>query len=500
MLCEIEWAIKKLKNNATGNDGISAELLKHIGHKGVQILHGICQKVWRAGQWPADWTESIIIPLHKKGSTKKCENYRTISLMSHASKILLAIINKRMESYIDRQIPREQAGFVAGRGTREQILNVRQLIEKSREFNSPILMCFIDYAKAFDCVNWHSMFRIMREMGVPAHLTALVQNLYLDGTARVKMENSLSGSFKNERGVRQGCILSPKLFNLYGEYIIRKSLDGWSGGVKVGGQTISNLRYADDTTLLARSEAELAEAFHRMEIESEVLGLKINKNKTKLMIIDRAGSLQRSDELRELEQVHSFVYLGSLVSDTGSCKQEICRRIQIAKQAMTRLDKIWRDRGISRPTKVRLVKTLVFSIFLYGAETWTVKSYECNRIDAFEMWCWRKLLRIPWTAHRTNASIRSELRITTRLSGVCLKRVLGFFGHIVRREPDNLERAILLGGVEGRRGRGRIPTRWTDQVKDALGETVYNAATRAMDREGWRNFVNQWGHDDHDPQ
>ena len=281
---------------------------------------------------------------------------------------------------------------------------------------------------------------------------------------------------------------------------MRRTLDGWTGGIKVGGQLISNLRYADDTTLLARSEAELADAFRRIERESEILGLKINRSKTKLMIVDREGGTARTGELHDLEQVHDFVYLGSVVSDNGGCKEELGRRIQMGKQAMTRLDKIWRDRGISRCTKVRLVKSLVFSVFLYGVETWTMKSYERARIDAFEMWCWRKLLRIPWTAHRTNVSILQELQIKTRLSVVCLKRVLGLFGHIVRREPDNLERTILFGGVEGKRARGRIPTRWTDQIREVTGGSLYEAAERARDRVEWRYVIDQWGLDNHDPQ
>ena len=151
-------------------------------------------------------------------------------------------------------------------------------------------------------------------------------------------------------------------------------------------------------------------------------------------------------------------------------------------------------------TKKRLVKTLVFSVFLYGAETWTLRSYERSRVDAFEMWCWRRLLRIPWTAHRTNESILSELRITTRLSTICIRRILTYFGHVVRRDSDNLEKTMLLGRVEGSRGRGRTPIRWTDQVKEATGTAISVAIRMATDRAQWSNFAQNWHPVGHDPQ
>ena len=141
----------------------------------------------------------------------------------------------------------------------------------------------------------------------------------------------------------------------------------------------------------------------------------------------------------------------------------------MAKGAMSNLNTIWKSRNIHLSTKIRLVKSLVFSIFLYGAETWTMKSRERARIDALEMWCWRRLLRVPWTAHRTNTSILTELKIEERLSTVCMRRVLQYFGHIARRGPDNLERVFLTGSVEGNRGRGRSPMRWSDQVKEVTG-------------------------------
>ncbi|XP_037872901.1 LINE-1 retrotransposable element ORF2 protein [Bombyx mori] len=373
LLQEVEAAINRLKQKACGRDSVTALMLKSLGSDGTKILHSICQKVWRTGQWPEDWTESILIPLHKKGSTRKCENYRTISIISHASKILLHIINKRLESFISRQIAKEQAGFVKGRGTREQILNIRQLIEKAREFNVPMALCFIDYAKAFDCINWKKMFDVMQEMGIPDHLVSLVQTLYMDGITRVRMNNEFFHPFKPERGVRQGCILSPQLFNLIGEHIMRLVLENWEGGIRVVGHRINNLRFADDTTIIGTSERELHELLRRVEVVSKDYGLCINRSKTKLMFVDRAGTMTRTHELRDLDVVQEFVYLGSLISSDGDCDREVVRRAQMSKSAVKRLEKIWRNRSISKKTKIKLMRTLIFSIFLYASETWTLK-------------------------------------------------------------------------------------------------------------------------------
>lgn len=179
LLSEIKEAIRDLKTNkAPGADGITAEVIKELGDNGAKILQDICNKIWHSEHWPKDWAKSAFIPIHKKGSTRKCQNYRTIALISHASKILLRILDQRLRRYLDYQIPPEQAGFVKGKGTKNQIFNIRQLIEKAREFNMPMLLCFIDYKKAFDCVKWNYLWRVLREMGVPHHLMILIRNLY----------------------------------------------------------------------------------------------------------------------------------------------------------------------------------------------------------------------------------------------------------------------------------------------------------------------------------
>ena len=194
----------------------------------------------------------------KKGNPKECSNYCTIALISHASKVMLKILQARLQQYVNREVPDVQAGFRKGRGTRHQIANICWIIEKAREFQKNIYSCFIDYAKAFDCVDHNKLWKILKEMGIPDQLTCLLRNLYAGQEVTVRTGHGTTDWFQVGKEVRQGRILSPCLFNLYAEYIMQNArLDEAQAGIKIAGRNINNLRYTDDTTLMAESEEEL---------------------------------------------------------------------------------------------------------------------------------------------------------------------------------------------------------------------------------------------------
>lgn len=261
-------------------------------------------------------------------------------LLNISCKILLKILDQRLHRYLEFQIPPKQAGFVKGRGTRDQIFNSRQLIEKAREFNTPMLLCFIDYKKAFDCVRWSSLWVVLKEMRVPDHLVTLISNMYKSNEATIRLDNKTSKSFKVQRGVRQGCVLSPRLFNEYGECIMRRALENFDGGVSINGKKINNLRYADDTTLVAKDENEMTEILERVASETQALGFEINMEKMKLMIIDRNNTMRMRNLQNRLDVVDNFIYLGALITNKGGCEEEIRRRIALARTAMSNLTKI----------------------------------------------------------------------------------------------------------------------------------------------------------------
>lgn len=492
---EVHAAIKKLKDNkAVGIDRISAEVLKSLDEKGQNIIHQLCQRIWETCAWPEDWSTSVIIPIHKKGSTTYCNNYRLISLITHVSKIMLYILQARLESFISRQIAPEQAGFVKGRGAREQILNIRQLVEKAREYYTPTYLCFVDYEKAFDNVKWSQLWRVLQKMGVPRHLITLIKQLYEDSTAVVQIESTVSEKCKIRKGVRQGCVLSPLLYNIYSEFIMRLVLDNWNGGIRIGGKKISNLRFADDTVLIAENEEELLELLNKLENMSADYGLRVNYSKTKIMIIDRESENRGQPVgIGGCEVVQQFIYLGSTLHNSGSCEPEIRRRIQLAKVAMTQLTKLWRDRNLTKNTKIQLVRALVFPVFSYGSETWVIRAADRRRIDAFEMWCWRRMLRVPWTARRTNISILNEIRPQQRLSSLTYGRILKFFGHINRN--DNIEKLVVQGRSTGKRRRGRSPTRWTDMISKLTNMRLETATRETNNRQEWRRIVHRVIHD-----
>ena len=254
--CKVKWALESItRNKASGGDGIPVEIFQNLKDDAVKVLHSICQQIWKTPQWPQDWKRSVSIPIPKKGNEKECSNYHTIAVISHASKVMHKNLQTRLQQYVSHELPDVKAGFRKGRGTRDQIANIHWIIEKASKFQKNIYFCFIDYAKAFDCVDQNKLWEILKEMGISAHLTCLLRNLYAGQEATVRIGHGTIDWFQVGKGVRQGCILSPCLFNIYAEYIMRNAgLEETQAGIKTAGRNINNLRYADDTTLMAESE------------------------------------------------------------------------------------------------------------------------------------------------------------------------------------------------------------------------------------------------------
>ena len=228
-------------------------------------------------------------------------------------------------------------------------------------------------------------------MGIPDHLTCLLRNLYTGQEATVRTGHGTTDWFQIGKGERQGCILSPCLFNLYAEYIMRNTdLEEAQAEIKIAGRNINNLSYTDDTTLMAESEEELKTLLMKVKEESEKVGLNLNIEKTKTMASCPITSWQIYGET-----VTGFILGGSNITADGDCSHEIRRCLILGSKVMTNVDSILKRRNITLPPTVRLVKAMVFLVVTYGCESWTVKKAECQRIDAFELWCWRTFLRVP---------------------------------------------------------------------------------------------------------
>ena len=351
---------------------------------------------------------------------------------------MLKILQARLPQYVNRELPDVQAGFRQGRGTRDQMANIRWIIKKAREFKKNIYFCL-------------KLWKILKEMGISDHLTCLLRNLYAGQEATVRTGHGTTDWFQIGKGVSQDCILSPCLFNLYAEYIMRNAgLADSQAGIKIAGRNINNLRYADDTTLMAESE-ELKSLLMNVKEQSEKVGLKLTIQKTKIMASGPITSWQIDGET--VETVADFSLGGSKITADGVCSHEIKRRLLLGKKVMTNLNSILKSRDITLSTQICLVKAMVFPVVVYGCESWTAKKAEHRRIDAFELWCWKRLLRVPWTAGRSNQFILREIGPGCSLEGLMLKLKLQYFGHLVRR-ADSFEKTMMLGKIEGRRRRG----------------------------------------------
>ena len=243
--------------------------------------------------------------------------------------------------------------------------------------------------------NW----KILKEMGIPDHLTRLLRNVYAGQEATVRTGHGTTDWFQIGKGVHQGCILLPCLFKLHAEYImLNVGLDEAQVVIKIARRNINNLRYADDTTLMAESEEELKSLLMKVKEGSERAGLKLNIHKSKIMASSPITSWQIDRETMETEA--GFIFLGSKITVDSDYSHKIKRRLLLGRKALINLDSVLKRRAITSPKKVLPVKAIGFPVVIYECQSWTIKKAGCRRTDAFELWCWRRLLGVPWIARR----------------------------------------------------------------------------------------------------
>ena len=320
---EVEAAVQSLKKGkSAGVDNIPAELVQASGEDAITALTTIFGNKIRQTEWPTPWTQSLVITLPKKGNLQQCQNYRTINFISHPSKVMLKIILNRLKPQAEITAE-EQAGFRAGRSITEQIFNLRILCEKYLQYQQDLYHVFIDFKRAFDRV-WHAvLWATMKKYNISTNLIQAIRNLDNKAISVLLFNGSIGDWFRTTFGVRQGCLLSPTLFNIFLESIMTDALEDHEGTVSIGGRTITNLRFADDIDGLAGEEDELANLVERLDKASTAYGMEISAEKTKLMTNNTSGiNTEIKVNGQKLETVTSFKYLGSVITDESS-KPEI---------------------------------------------------------------------------------------------------------------------------------------------------------------------------------
>lgn len=553
---EIESVIKDLpKGKTCGEDSIAAELLQCMGEKGLEIMVKLINKIYKSGYIPEDFRKSIFIPIPKVARAQECSDYRTIALISHASKVLLHLIKRRITPIIESQLGESQMGFRKGKGTKDAIFQLRLINERIQQMDvvkkkdnknvtkaKKLFLCFVDYQKAFDRVKHDKLTEVMEKAGLPELERRLIINLYWKQNAAVRWEGESSRDIKVERGVRQGCVISPLLFNLYSEFMIREALKDVEGiiseldgikveaggvvkmrrkgiqkskggvknlkvdterieeeevdpldiyndmvGINIGGVNITDLRYADDAVLVADKRRKMQRMLDRLNASCKEYGMEINIKKTKVMIMNAKGRIKTTLKLDgvDLERVTRFKYLGSWITDDSRCEVDLRARVELARVAFWQNKELMR-RNIRFKTKLKILNTYVFSILNYGCECWTWNTAMHRKVDAFEMWCYRRMARISWRDRVSNVEVLRRFQTKLHFREDMMKRKLNYAGHVLRGSSGLTHLQILEGRIEGKKKRGAPRRTW---LKDICEWVSWNKENNFSEKEGTYGMI-----------
>ena len=471
---EVMAAIKQLNNTASGNCQVTAPMLKFGGTAVAMELHQIITAAWREGKCPRSWKEAILTYLWKgKGCKLLTDNYRGISLLSVVGKVYTNIIIARLKPILEPTLHEAQSGFRPTRGCPDQLFTIRRLNELSKAGRVPLFAAFVDYKKAFDSVNRAAMWTLLRSRGVDPHLVDIIEDLYDGCSGEVMVQGYKSKKFAMKTGVRQGCALSPLLFNLFIDHIARNSFTneledlGFPVATEINGllntpgnprshplaehMRITFLLYADDLVIVSHSKDGLTKLLKSLQQTSADWGMTINYKKTQAMLFHPLSASSELPSPIKLnggpEAVTAFVstfpYLGNTLTPDNSLDNEIHRRIGMTKKACSDLSKLWKNHSISRPIKNLVFKAIIPATLLYGCETWALTPQQTQSLDVALHDCLRMSLNISRADRIRNEEIRRRCQHPDILT-ITRSQRLRFLGHIARRGDERYIKQMLF--------------------------------------------------------
>ena len=485
---EIEHAISQLKTDkAPGPDGIVSEMFKHGGPVLQQRLLLLINSIIIKRETPTQTQLSEIITLYKKGDRLQCGNFRPISLLSHIYKLFMQVVYNRVSRDLIESLPKEQAAYQPGRNTIEQIQSLQQIIEKANEFQRNIVICFIDFTKAFDSVDQQKLWEALKQHTSinPAYIN-LISLLYKNSKTKIRTDVGITRLLELLKGVKQGDLLSALLFCVALMIILQNTLLDTNNGIIIGGEPHNNMGYADDIAIVAESLEEMNEILNRLQHFAEIFGLKINVAKTKIMLVgSHSTSTVPSIGNQTLDIVENFEYLGRTLSHDANDMPALINRINKAWGSFAKKKKLMTSNYISLRCKRTIYETYILPVALYATETMTWKSEMRQKIEVFHNNIMRWMTR---TRLRDKVSI---VRLYTKTNLKPLlpevkRRKLKWYGHLRRsRLPV---RTTVEGMVQGKRRSGRPNRRWRDDILEWCGPgcTWDLINSHVKDRKTWR--------------
>ena len=421
-----------------------------------------------------------------------CSNWRGITLLNTINKILSIIIHDRISKVLEPILRKQQAGFRPHRSCTDHINTLRIIIEQSVEFNTPLYLLFVDFKQAFDSLDRNVMWRILASYGIPARIRNIISGLYRSGKCRIVHRGKLGRWFTIDSGVKQGCVLSPLLFLLVLDWVMRKVNTGGRGIQWTLTERLEDIDFADDLAMMAHRARDMEESLRRLAKYAGQVGLQINVSKTKIMRINTTAPCTLVINGETIKETENFCYLGSILTEDGGADLDVVSRIQKARQAFILLNNVWNSTQLTRNLKLRFFKSNIISVLLYGCETWKMTSIIANKIQVFVNKCLRRILRVFWPNVISNEELW-RITKTEQMKTLIKRRKWNWIGHTIRRPVGDIAKNALDWNPQGTRRRGRPKNSWKRTVANEaseLGKTWNEVKALATNRVRWRLFVN----------